>query len=146
MLRSRLRLARGNLGRMDLAFALPLEAAVPDYAALFRPFLAGQRQERLVVAYVDGSGTLLELQLSGNGHGAAVAFPIRHIVQSAISLSASGLILAHNHPSGEAEPSAADRQMTRRLAAALRPLDIRLLDHLVFGGDTVTGFRARGLL
>ena len=134
------------LATMDVAFDLRPMEDIPDYAALFRPHLQGVQQERLAVAYFDAAGMLLELQLSGSGHKATVAFPLRHIVQSAMSRGATAVMLAHNHPSGCAEPSATDRQMTRRLAAALRPLDIRLLDHIIFGDGRVTGLRARGLL
>ena len=145
-MRSRGRVEGGMLAPMDVAFDFRPTAAVPDYAALFRPHLQGARQERLAVAYFDAAGMLLELQLSGSGHQAVVAFPMRHIVQSAMSRGAASVMLAHNHPSGCAEPSATDRQLTRRLAAALRPLDIRVLDHIIFGDNGVTGFRARGLL
>ncbi|MFM5913529.1 MAG: JAB domain-containing protein [Chakrabartia godavariana] len=132
-------------GVMDLAFPLQRDVE-PAYAALFAPYLAMAAQERLAIAYFDTAGTLLDLEVSTAGRHDAVGFPVRQIVRTALGLEAAALMLAHNHPSGDPAPSAADRHMTRRLAAALRPLDIRLIDHLIFGGAVVMGFRARGLV
>jgi len=58
----------------------------------------------------------------------------------------SNLIMAHNHPSGVAEPSQADERITRRLKAALELVDIRLLDHLIIGDGRATSLAARGLI
>ncbi|HEX6928381.1 MAG TPA: DNA repair protein RadC [Gammaproteobacteria bacterium] len=70
----------------------------------------------------------------------------REVVREALERGAAAVILAHNHPSGNAEPSAADRAITRRLREALNLVDIRVLDHIVIGdGDTVS-FAERGLL
>jgi DNA repair protein RadC len=70
----------------------------------------------------------------------------REVVKRALQLNAAALILAHNHPSGVAEPSQADQQLTRRLTDALRLVDIRVLDHLVVGDGTTVSFAERGLL
>ncbi len=56
------------------------------------------------------------------------------------------MIIAHNHPSGVAEPSQADERITRRLKAALELVDIRLLDHLIIGDGRATSLAARGLI
>jgi DNA repair protein RadC len=56
----------------------------------------------------------------------------------------NAVILAHNHPSGIAEPSSADRRLTERLEAALQTIDVCVLDHLVIGGDGVISFAERG--
>ena len=70
----------------------------------------------------------------------------REIVKAGLKHNAAAAILAHNHPSGLAEPSHADRQMTERLKNALELVDIRLLDHLVVGGMDVISFAERGWL
>ncbi|MCA1805276.1 MAG: DNA repair protein RadC [Xanthomonadaceae bacterium] len=70
----------------------------------------------------------------------------REVVKRALQLNAAALILAHNHPSGVAEPSQADQQLTRRLTDALRLVDIRVLDHLVVGDGETVSFAERGLL
>ena len=76
---------------------------------------------------------------------AASVWP-REIVQIALKHNAAAVILAHNHPSGVAEPSRADRQITDRITAALALIDIRVLDHLVIGDGITVSFAERGWL
>lgn len=70
----------------------------------------------------------------------------REVVKQALAVNAAAVILAHNHPSGVAEPSQADERITRRLKAALELVDIRLLDHLVIGDGISTSLASRGML
>jgi DNA repair protein RadC len=70
----------------------------------------------------------------------------REVVKEALRVNAAAVILAHNHPSGVAEPSQADERITRRLKAALELVDIRLLDHLIVGDGGTTSLAARGLV
>jgi len=70
----------------------------------------------------------------------------REVVKEALSVNAAAVILAHNHPSGVAEPSQADERITRRLKSALELVDIRLLDHLVIGDGGSASLASRGLL
>lgn len=70
----------------------------------------------------------------------------REVVKQALARNAAAVILAHNHPSGIAEPSQADELITRRLKEALALVDIRLLDHLIVGDGTCESFAERGLL
>ena len=70
----------------------------------------------------------------------------REVVKEALAVNAAAVILAHNHPSGVAEPSQADERITRRLKAALELVDIRLLDHLIIGDGRATSLASRGLL
>ncbi len=79
----------------------------------------------------------------GTIDGASV-YP-REVVKKALQHNAAALIFAHNHPSGVAEPSQADEQITRRLIDALKLVDVRVLDHFVVG-DEVVSFAERGLL
>ncbi|HET9643614.1 MAG TPA: JAB domain-containing protein, partial [Burkholderiaceae bacterium] len=67
-------------------------------------------------------------------------------VKRAMSLNAAALVLAHNHPSGFAEPSRADEYLTQALKQALQLVDVRVLDHLVVGREGVVSFAERGLL
>ncbi|MES1949690.1 hypothetical protein S4A8_02485 [Salinisphaera sp. S4-8] len=80
----------------------------------------------------------------GTIDGAAV-YP-REVVKAALRHNAAAVILAHNHPSGVAEPSAADRDITHRLADALALVDVRVLDHLVIAARQTVSFAERGLL
>jgi len=70
----------------------------------------------------------------------------RQVVRRALHHNAAALILAHNHPSGVAEPSRADEQITRRLKDALGLIDVRVLDHFVIGDGQAVSFAERGLL
>lgn len=76
---------------------------------------------------------------------AASVYP-REVVKLALARNAAALIVAHNHPSGVAEPSRADENLTRRLKEALALVDIRLLDHFVIGDGEIVSFAERGLL
>jgi DNA repair protein RadC len=68
------------------------------------------------------------------------------VVKEALAVNAAAVILAHNHPSGVAEPSQADERITKRLKSALELVDIRLLDHLIIGDGQATSMASRGLL
>jgi DNA repair protein RadC len=70
----------------------------------------------------------------------------REVVKEALRCNAAALILAHNHPSGIAEPSQADRALTGRLKAALALVDIRILDHLIVGDREVVSLAEQGLI
>lgn len=76
---------------------------------------------------------------------AASVYP-REVVKLALQQQAGALILAHNHPSGVAEPSQADRQITERLVQALGLVDVRVLDHIVIGDGEAVSFAERGWL
>ena len=80
----------------------------------------------------------------GTLDGAAV-YP-REVAVRALQYRAAAVILAHNHPSGVAEPSSADRRITERLVAALGLLDIRVLDHIIVGAGQAFSFAESGLL
>jgi len=81
---------------------------------------------------------------SGTINGASV-HP-REVVKRALKHNAAALILAHNHPSGVAEPSEADKHLTRQLQKALGLVDVRVLDHIVIGDGETVAFAERGLL
>ena len=80
----------------------------------------------------------------GTIDGASV-YP-REVLKEALKLNAAAVILAHNHPSGIAEPSQADLLITKQLKAALGLVDIRVLDHLIIAGDDTVSFAERGIL
>ena len=70
----------------------------------------------------------------------------REVLRRGLALNAAAVVFAHNHPSGIAEPSQADKRITERLATALTLVDIRVLDHMVVGDTEVVSFAERGLL
>ncbi len=92
-------------------------------------------QQRLIASEEMFRGTLSQTSV----------YP-REVVKRALSLNAAAVILAHNHPSGMAEPSRADEYLTQTLKSALQMVDVRVLDHMVVGGTDVCSFAERGLL
>ena len=127
---------------------LPLKL---DGLAAARRFFAGcvaeedPRRETLWVAHVDDESRCLHVSCHP-GDDAHTIFPIRQIIADAVSHGSSGIVLAHNHPSGDPRPSDSDFRATRRLAAAAEALDCAVLDHLVFGDDDFTSLRQLGYL
>ena len=106
----------------------------------------GQEREVFGVLFLDNRHRLIALEemFLGTVDGASV-HP-REVVKRALKLNAAAVILAHNHPSGVAEPSQADELITTRVRDALALVDIRVLDHLVVGGNVVTSMAERGLI
>ena len=96
--------------------------------------------------YLDSQHRLLRCDdlFFGTLDGAAV-YP-REVAVRALQYRAGALIFAHNHPSGVAQPSAADRRITQRLSDALALFDIRVLDHLIVGRGTTYSFAENGIL
>ena len=118
-----------------------------DAASLLIPLLSGCDSEKLVVAHLDADQRLIETIESRSGEHDEVELPIRAIIEDAIRLGSAGIIVAHNHPSGDPQPSQADFAATRELAATAQSLGIQLHDHLIVGADgDCRSFRALGLL
>jgi DNA repair protein RadC len=116
-----------------------------DAADLFEPHFADAAGERLVTAFLAADGCLLALDARDEDE-AAVTLPMRAIVARALALDATGLVIAHNHPSGDPSPSAEDVRLTRRFAMVCDALGIVLHDHLIFAGGKCESFRRLGLL
>jgi DNA repair protein RadC len=127
---------------------LPLKL---DGLAAAREFFAGclaeedPRRESLWVAHVDEQARCLHVSCH-EGDEAGAAFPIRDIILEAAEHGSAGIVLAHNHPSGDPRPSDSDCRATRRLATAAEAIDCSVLDHLVFAGDECTSLRRLGYL
>lgn len=81
-----------------------------------------------------------------SGHRTEIYVPTREIIADALRFHSEGLLLSHNHPSGDPTPSRSDLAATHYLARAVAALDIRVHDHLVHGARGVVSFRARGWL
>jgi DNA repair protein RadC len=120
-------------------------ATARQAADLLAPLLQSAGGEAVAVAYLGDRQQLLGTGRSEGGADAA-DLPIRQIVAEALRLGASGLIIAHNHPSGDASPSEADLSATRRLAETAAAVGLRLHDHLIFAGPGCRSLRELGLL
>jgi DNA repair protein RadC len=116
---------------------------VKDYVALA---LGGRTQEVFAVLFLDAQHRLIELEVMFQGTLAQTSVYPREVVRRALAHNAGAVLLAHNHPSGLAEPSRADEALTQSLRSALALVDVRVLDHLVIGRGQVVSFAERGLL
>jgi DNA repair protein RadC len=127
---------------------LPLKL---DGLAAARSFFAGciadsdQSRENLWVGHVDDEARCVHVSRH-EGDEISTAFPLRTIISDAAVHRSAGILLAHNHPSGDPNPSENDCRATRRLATAAEALDCTVLDHLVFAGGDCTSLRQLGYL
>lgn len=117
-----------------------------DASRFFRTQIACKEVEVFSVAFLDAQHRLItcDILFQGTIDGSAV-YP-REVIKASLKHNACALIVAHNHPSGESEPSHADRRITDRLKKALELIDVRLIDHLVVTHDHCTSFAERGIL
>ncbi|NNF40698.1 MAG: DNA repair protein RadC [Woeseiaceae bacterium] len=138
-----------ELARRYFAESLPSGQAIrnpADTEAFLTARLRHLDHERFCCLYLDNRHRVLGFEelFRGTIDGTSV-YP-REVVKEALAINAAAVILAHNHPSGVAEPSRADERITRRLKAALELVDIRLLDHLIIGAGKATSLARRGML
>lgn len=129
--------------RVRRGAAISSPQAVRDFLAL----KFGEREaEVFCVLYLDNRHRLIEFreEFQGTIDGASV-YP-REIVKTALRLNAAAVVLAHNHPSGIAGPSAADAMITGRIKQALALVDVRILDHIIAAGGSTVSLAERGEL
>lgn len=118
-------------------------AALLNYVKLK---LRHEKSEQARVIYLDRKNKLIADEIVGRGTvDHAPVYP-REIARRALELSASAVILVHNHPSGDPTPSRADIDLTREIERALAPLDIKVHDHLVVGAAETVSMKAKGLI
>lgn len=102
--------------------------------------------ERFHAIFVDERRVFLADATLGEGGSASLCVRMRNLFAKALSVGASGLIVAHNHPSGDCRPSAKDIASTRRLKEISTALDIELIDHLIITENAAFSMRAGGML
>ncbi|HEI8868670.1 DNA repair protein RadC [Serratia sp. AKBS12] len=108
--------------------------------------LAHREREVFLVLFLDNQHRVIRHQEMFTGTISCVVVHPREIVREALKANAAAIILAHNHPSGKAEPSHADRLITEQVTNACQLLEIRVLDHLVIGRGECVSFAERGWL
>lgn len=128
-------LARGPM------FASP--SAVKEFLSLS---IGKEEHEVFVVLFLDAQHALIAAEEMFRGTLSQTSVYPREVVKAALRLNAGSVILAHNHPSGMAEPSRADEYLTQTLKAALALVDVRVLDHVIVAGQTTVSLAERGLL
>ena len=117
-----------------------------DVARLFQPRLRDLQVEEFHLLALDSQSQVLRQVLVTRGLLNSSLVHPREVFRAAIAEAAAGIIVVHNHPSGDPTPSTEDRTITRQLAEAGRLLDLPLYDHVVIAGDRFVSFAAAGLL
>lgn len=143
-----LRLLRELAVRLSRAEACrrPVLSSWSALVAYVRVALSGLPREQFRTLYLDRRNILLRDELLADGSTDHAPVYPREVVRRGLELSASALILVHNHPSGDPTPSRADVEMTRRIVAAAKALDLQVHDHLVIGREGTASFRSLGLM
>ena len=112
-----------------------------DCGEYLYPRYIGRRNEIVTLLCLDSKCKVLGCKVVGEGSVNSAAVPIRRIVETALQLNASTVVLAHNHPGGVAVPSAEDVSTTRMLANALAAVDVVLADHIIFADEECISLR-----
>jgi len=119
----------------------------PDATKQFlRAKLRDYNHEVFAALYLDSQHQVIHFEELFQGSIASATVYPREVVKSALKYNAATIIFAHNHPSGIAEPSQADQQITQKLKSALALVDIQVLDHIIVGDNQCTSFAERGLM
>lgn len=121
------------------SYIMAIDAAEAHFGAL----LNGRRNEAFAVIYLNARNRLIDEDVWEGTIDRTSIYP-REIMRRAILLDASGILIAHNHPSGHTTPSPEDLRETERLEMALETIDVVLLDHLIFGEGEPYSLRANG--
>ncbi|MFZ4652209.1 MAG: RadC family protein, partial [Rubrivivax sp.] len=108
--------------------------------------MSGLPHEEFAVLFLDSQHRLLEMRTLFRGTLAQTSVYPREVVKAALACNAGAVVLAHNHPSGTAEPSRADEFLTQTLKSALALVDVRVLDHIIVGRGQTVSFAERGLM
>ncbi len=117
---------------------------IDQCGAYLTPFFIGRRNETVFLLCLDSKCKVLCCKEIGEGSVNSAGVPIRRIVETALAANASTVVLAHNHPSGLALPSAEDVATTRRLATALDAVEIMLIDHIIVADDDFVSLAQSG--
>lgn len=136
-------LLRSLAGRLASAPVMQSPQAIKDWLVLQ---CGGLQHEMFWVLFLDTHQRLIDAEAMFRGTLTQTSVYPREVVRAALQRNAAAVVLAHNHPSGQPEPSRADELLTQTLKAALALVDVRLLDHFVVGGHRTVSFAERGLL
>jgi DNA repair protein RadC len=111
-----------------------------------RIHFAGQEHESFIALFLDAQHRLIVMDELFRGTLNQTSVYPREVVKAALRVNAAAVIIAHNHPSGIADPSKSDQLLTTTLQSALSLIDVRVLDHFIVAGADICSFAERGLL
>ena len=136
--------AAGRYYQVNRAMNVEILTSVEKCGQYLVPYFYGRRNETVFLLCLDAKCKVLCCKEIGEGSVNSAGVPIRRIVEAALGVNATTVILAHNHPSGIALPSGEDIQATQRVAAALSTVDIALADHIVVADDDFVSLAQSG--
>ncbi|MFH0729478.1 MAG: DNA repair protein RadC [Pseudomonadota bacterium] len=137
----------GRRFREDEVLNMKLKiSAAPDVVDILRPHLRDLKTEISKVVYLDSDNRIIDIGDSASGTvNRAMPF-VREIIHSALQKFAAAIVCVHNHPSGNTTPSVEDKNFTMDLSAAGKLMGIKVLDHIIIGGDSFYSFANAGML
>lgn len=138
-----------ELGRRRKMVTPPVTAQIRssrDAADIFQPLLADLKHEEFWLLFLSRSNKEISRMKLSQGGISGTVIDVRIIMKKAVECLASGLILCHNHPSGNSSPSEADIQLTRKIRDAGKLMDVNLLDHIIICGNDYYSFADNGEL
>lgn len=141
VIRMALTLLEKNIRHKPITFSSSIETQ-----QYLRLQLEPLEREVFMVLFLDNQHRMITLETTSLGTINSTSVYPREIIKSALNHNAAAVILAHNHPSGLAEPSGVDRNITNRLVEALSMMDVAVLDHVVIGHGEAVSFAERGWL
>ena len=120
--------------------------ASKDVADIFQPILSDLSHEEFWILYLNRSNKVISRMKLSQGGVSGTVTDVRIVMKKAVELLASGIILCHNHPSGNLNPSDADSKITQKIKEAGSLMDIQLLDHLIISDKDYYSFADNGLI
>lgn len=117
-----------------------------DAASLLQPLLADQEKEIFCALFLNRANRVLRTEILSHGGINGTLVDPRLLFKKALELDASGLVICHNHPSGSLKPSESDLDLTKKITAGAKILDLNLMDHLIVSQEGYLSFADEGLL
>jgi len=136
----------GRRRRLETALIKPNITSSKDVFEIMQPLLADLQHEEFWVIFLNNSNIILAKQQMSKGGFTGTLVDTRIILKKALEVSATGIILCHNHPSGKLTPSQSDKQLTQKIIGAGKLMDIQVLDHLIVTEKLYFSFADEGLL
>ncbi|TCM22406.1 DNA repair protein RadC [Novosphingobium sp. PhB165] len=134
------------LAAREALYGEPTEPGNPRLRQYLVRRLGPRHEECVLVLFLTAEGLFIAEDFYAGAHCNTARLPLRRTVRRAFDLDARRLVIAHNHPSGNPEPSAADIRATRHFGEIVGALDLELDDHVVIGWNRTVSFRERGLI
>lgn len=136
----------GRRRQVNEALQRPALSSSAEAANVLMPFLGDLNHETFMVLYLNHANKLLRHEKLSDGGMTGTVADVRLILKNALLFNANKMIVAHNHPSGNLQPSTADKVLTEKIKQAAALMDIQLLDHLIIANNTYLSLADEGLM